>query len=324
MDGQLRRVEVKDTVPVYHLPAERIVVADLVDLPSGILRQLRHHLKRFLSPQGKISTGDIQTGQQQIGTAGRLRQVDDLPDVSRMHFLSDQQERTLRQTSARFMHTHRRDIRSRLHCRNRKIFSEIKMCPVCLISQNFHPFFVRHLHNRLQVGTDAVICRVVDKHRHRIRILLDRPLHIRALHPQRDSQSLIHVRIDIDRLRPAEHHCIDRAAVHISRKNDLVPFLAAGQDHGLDGRSRSAHHQECVFRSECVRRQFFRLLDDRYRVAQIVKGLHGIHVDADAPFPEKLHQLWIAPSVLMPRHIKGHDPVAPETFKRLIDRRSLL
>ena len=79
-----------------------------------------------------------------------------------------------------------------------------------------------------------------------------------------------------------------------------------------------------MIRTERLCRQLLRLLDHRYRMAQIVQRLHGIDVDTDAPFSEELHELRIAPSMLMSRNVEGNDPVSPETFQRLIDRRSCL
>ena len=69
---------------VYHLPAKRVVISDLIDLLSCVFRQFRYHFKGFLAAKSQISPRDIQTGQQQIGAAGRLCQIDDLTDISRM------------------------------------------------------------------------------------------------------------------------------------------------------------------------------------------------------------------------------------------------
>ena len=109
--------------------------------------------------------------------------------------------------------------------------------------------------------------------------------------------------------------------MYIPGHDDLVVFLTAGQDHGLDRRRGAADHEKCVVRSERVRRQFLRLFDHGDRVAQIVQRLHGIHVNADAPLPEKLHQL---PPMLVSRNVKGDHPVPAEPFQRLVDRRSFL
>ena len=77
-------------------------------------------------------------------------------------------------------------------------------------------------------------------------------------------------------------------------------------------------------RAECLCRQLLRLSDHRDRVAEIVQRLHGIHVDPHTFFSQKFHQFRISFSVLMSRNIKGHDPLLPETFQRLIDGRPFL
>ena len=157
---------------------------------------------------------------------------------------------------------------------------------MCLICQNFHALLMRHLNNRPQIRAYTVIGRIIDKYRHGVRIFFDRPFHISTFHPQRYSQPLVHIRIYIDGLCSAEHHGVDCTAVHISRQYDLVAFLAAREDHSLNCRRRSSHHQECMFSTKCVSRQLLRLFDHGYRVAQIVQGLHGIHVDTDTPLPQ--------------------------------------
>ena len=159
------------------------------------------------------------------------------------------------------------------------------MSPVSFIRKDQHPFFMRRLHDRPEVGTDAVISRIIDQDRHRVRILLDRFQDIVPLHSQRDPQPLVHIRVYIHRLRPAQHQSVDRTPVYIPGHDDLVIFLTAGQDHGLDCRRGAADHEKCVVRSERVRRQLLRLFDHGDRVAQIVQRLHGIHVNADAPLP---------------------------------------
>lgn len=76
--------------------------------------------------------------------------------------------------------------------------------------------------------------------------------------------------------------------------------------------------------AEGLSRQFLRLLDDGNRMAEIIQGFHGIHINPHTLLPQKLHQFRIPFSVLMSRNIKGHDPHFPETFQRLVDGRPFL
>ena len=77
--GKLGHIKIIDASAVYQFPAVSIITADGIDLLSCIFCHAGiTFAKRFLSAQGQISSGNIQTGKQQIGRAGRLRQVDDL------------------------------------------------------------------------------------------------------------------------------------------------------------------------------------------------------------------------------------------------------
>jgi len=58
---------------------------------------------------------------------------------------------------------------------------------------------------------------------------------------------------------------------------------------------------------ESLRRQFLRLFDDRHRMAQVVKRLHGIHIQTHTFLPQKFHELRVATPSLVPRHIERND-----------------
>ena len=134
------------------------------------------------------------------------------------------------------------------------------------------------LYDRAQIRTDAVIRRIVHKHRLSIWIFLDRPAHIFHTHSKRNPQSLIASRIHIDRNRASKHHRAHDAAVDISRQYNLLAPLDCRQHHALDRRCRSAYHQIGAGRSECLRRKLFRLTDHGDRMTEVVKRLHGVYV----------------------------------------------
>ena len=96
------------------------------------------------------------------------------------------------------------------------------MRAVGLVSEHLHTMGMGDLDDRLQIGADAVVRWIVNKHRLRIWMRLDRFFHILDLHAERDPQPLVQLWIDVDRLRINEHKRIDDTAVHIARQNDLV------------------------------------------------------------------------------------------------------
>ena len=324
MDRKLCRIKIENAVPVDHLSAECIIVSDLVDLASCIFSQPCHHIKRGLAPQDQISSGNVQTGQEQIRAAGRLGQVNDLTHIPRLHPLADEKKRALSQTPAGFVHTDRCNICPCLHGGYGQIFPKIKMCPVCLVGQHFHSVFMRHFNDRPQIGTDPVVGRIIDQYCNCIRVLTDRFLHVRAPHSKRNAEPFVHIRIHIDWLRTAKYKCIDRTSVYIPGHNDLIPFFTAGQDHGLHGGSRSAHHKKCMLCAKRLGRKILRFFDHRHGMTQIVQRLHGIHVNADALLAQQLDQFRIPPSVFVSRYVKGYHAVSAKPLQRLINGRPLL
>ena len=65
-------------------------------------------------------------------------------------------------------------------------------------------------------------------------------------------------------------------------------------------------------RPEGLRRELLGLPDDRYGVAEVVQGLHGGDVDADAALAQKVPELRVPPAPLVPWHIKGDHSGPPE------------
>ncbi|MPM69108.1 hypothetical protein SDC9_116052 [bioreactor metagenome] len=70
------------------------------------------------------------------------------------------------------MHRDRRHVRPRRHCGKRKLVVEVEVRTVRLVHERQHAARVRQLDNRLEVRTDTVIGRVVEQHRHRVRVLV--------------------------------------------------------------------------------------------------------------------------------------------------------
>ena len=193
-----------------------------------------------------------------------------------------------------------------------------------LVHQRQHTVAVRQLDQRAQVRADAVISGVVDENGDRVWVCLNGRAHIGSFHAERDAELPVHFRVDINRLGPAQHQRIDRALVDVARQNDLVPRFARGQDHALHAAGRAAHHQKRLRRAESVCGKVLGVFDDRDRVAEIVQRFHGVDVEADAFFAQKLYEFRVAAAALVARHIERDHALAAEFFQRLIDRRFLL
>ena len=167
--------------------------------------------------------------------------------------------------------------------------------------------FMCHFNDRTQIRTDPIVGRIVYKNCGCIRILTDRPFHLRNLHSEWYPQFCIHFRIYIHRNRTAQYQCIDHAFMYISRQNDLVTCLAAGKHHSLHGRSCSANHKKGMIRTKCFRCQFFCFLDHRNRMTEVIQRLHGIDIQADTFFSQKIRKFRISSSAFMSRYIKRHN-----------------
>ena len=219
------------------------------------------------------------------------------------------------------MHGNRCHIRSCVHGTDRKVLTKIQMGSMGFIHQNQHIVCMSNLYNGSKIRTDSIIGRIVHQHRHGIRIRDNRFFHFRHFHSQGNSETVIHLRVYINRYRSTQYQGIDHTLVYISWKNDLIPRLAAGKYHSLYGRGSSSYHEKSMIRTECFRRQLLCLFDHRYRMAEIVQRFHGIHIQTDTFFTQKFHQFRIPPPSLMPGHIEGNDPSFLQFFQRLIDRR---
>ena len=150
-------------------------------------------------------------------------------------------------------------------------------------------------------------------------MLFDGLFHLLPLHAQRDAEALVHLGVDVDRHRAAEHQSVQHAAVDVAGQDDLIAPLADCQHHALHRAGGAAHHQEGVGRAESVGGQLLRLPDDRYRVAEIVQRFHAVDVHAHALLAQKGRQLGVAPPALVAGHVEGHHPHLPELFQRLVD-----
>lgn len=54
-------------------------------------------------------------------------------------------------------------------------------------------------------------------------------------------------------------------------------------------------------------------------MTEVIKGLHGVDVNADALLAEQSDKLRISSATLMSRDIKGNDALFAESFKRLVN-----
>ena len=184
------------------------------------------------------------------------------------------------------MHTYGCHIRTGFHRRYRQVLVKIQMRSVCLIDQRHHAMLVRQFYDGSQIRTDPVIGGIVHKYRRCIRMLQNGLFHLGQFHTESDTDVIIHLRIDIYRLRSAQYQCIDHTAVNITRQDDLIPRFAGREHHALYRRSGTAHHKICVVRAKCICRQLLRLIDHGNRMAQIVQRFHGIDIQTDTLFPQ--------------------------------------
>ena len=136
-----------------------------------------------------------------------------------------------------------------------------------LVRQNLHTSDVCKLHNRPDIRADTVVCRIIHQYRHRVRIILNGLPYLVRLHSQGDPQSLIHLRVHIDRNSSAENQGVNHAFMYIARENDLISCTADRKDHRLYCRGRPAYHQICSGRSKCFSCQLLGLFDYGNRMA---------------------------------------------------------
>src|SRR5699024_8780746 len=125
VDRQLGYVEVIDDVAVDQLPRVGVVATDVVDLAAGIFSHLHNAGKSLLAAQGKVAPEDVQAGKQQVGGAGGLGQVDDLPHITLVHGRTCQQHRALGQAAAGLVHRDRRHVRAGRHRTDGHVFAKI-------------------------------------------------------------------------------------------------------------------------------------------------------------------------------------------------------
>lgn len=85
------------------------------------------------------------------------------------------------------------------HSGDRQAAAEIKVRAVCFVREAQHTGIVRHLYDCAQVAANAVVCGVIDEHRHGVRVFADGFCHLLALHTERNTEAMIHLRVDVDR-----------------------------------------------------------------------------------------------------------------------------
>ena len=196
------------------------------------------------------------------------------------------------------------------------------MRAVRLVRQHLHARGVAQPDDLLEVRADTVIGRVVDQDRFGGGVLLDRVLHVRNRHTQRDTQPVVHLRIDVNRDRAGEHERVYDRTVHVAGQDDLIPAFDDRQHHRLYARGRAADHEEGVRRAESLGGELLRLADDADRVAQVVQRLHGVDVHGHALFAEEFGQFGVAAPALVSGDIKRDDTHIFKVFERLFDRRT--
>ena len=198
------------------------------------------------------------------------------------------------------------------------------MSPVGFIGQTSHSRIMSHAHNGPQVPADAIVGRIIYQYSDGIGMFRNSPCHLLALHAQRNPQPRIDFRIDINRNGTAEYQGIDDTFMDVAWQDNLIPPFADGQYHALHGTGRTADHEERMIGAKCFGCQFFRLADDRNRMAEIIQRLHAVDIDADALFSQKRRQFRISPSPLMTRYIKRDNAHITEALQCFINRCPLL
>lgn len=210
-------------------------------------------------------------------------------------------------------------VRPGFHGGYRQPAAKVKVGAVGFVRQAQHPGVMRHLDDGPQVAADAVVGGVVHQHGHGVGVLGNGLGHLLPLHAQGDAQPGIHLRVDVDRHRTAQHQSVQHAAVDVAGQNDLVAPLAGGKHHALHRAGGAAHHQKGVCCAKGVGGQLLGLPDHRYRVAEVVQGLHAVYVHTHALLTQKSGQLRVAPAALVARHIKRHHPHLTEALQRFVD-----
>ena len=141
------------------------------------------------------------------------------------------------------------------------------------------------------------------------------------IHAQGNTQLAVHIRINIYGNSAIQNQRINYTFMHIAGQNNLFPGLSGGKHHALHGGSSSSHHEKGMCRTKGLCRQLLRIPNNRYRMAQIIQGLHGVYVQVYTFFSKKLPQLGIAAATLVTRHIKGYHALFTKGLQGLVNRR---
>ena len=315
VDGKFGDIEIVDARAVDELLAVGVIASDVVDFVARVLRHFHNLFKGIVPVQCKIAAADIQARHQKIGRARRLHQVDDLAHIIGIHPLIQEEQRALREASARFVHGDGRHIRPRLHGADGQFFMKIEMRAVRFVRQNFQPVRMCEFHDGAQVRTYPVISGVVDKDRHRLGVGSDSLFQTGQFHAERNPKPLVDFGIDVHGNGAAQNQAVDDALVHVARQNDFVPFFADGENHALHRGCRAADHKEGILCAERLRGERFRLLDYGGWVAEVVQRLHRVYVQPHAFFAQQGDELGVAPTALMAGHVKGNDALPAQAFQ---------
>ena len=194
------------------------------------------------------------------------------------------------------------------------------MGPVCLIAEHQHSVFMGNFDDLRQIRANPIIGRVVDQDGLCIGVLFNCLFDPLDRHPKRDSEPAVDTGGDIDRHCAADDQRVNCTAMDIAGHDDLLACLAGGHDHCLHAGTRPADHQKGVICAKSVGCELLCLPDHRNRVTEVVQCLHRIHIRADAVAAKEVTQRLVAPSALMPRHVKMHHAGIPDPFEGVTDR----
>ena len=322
MHRKLGLVERVERLAVAKLLAEGVIAADGVYLFSRIIRELHRFRVELPAVEREVLPRQVEGHHQQVACAGGLGEIDYLPDVVRVYSLPQEQYRALGEASSGFVHRYRSHVRAAAHGAGRKSIAKIEVRSVRFVNQHLHAVPVYYLDDLPQIGAYAVVGRVVDQHGFRVRICEDSRLDFLRGHSERYAEVVVDAGVHVDRYRSADHQRIDCAPVDVSRENYLIPRLAYRHHHRLNCSGGSVDDEDGVFRSEGVRSVLLSLLYDGNGVAEVVEGLHGVHVVPHARLAQEVPQRLVAAASLVPGDIKLDNAVKLIFLHCLVKRRT--
>ena len=102
-----------------------------------------------------------------------------------------------------------------------------------LVSQTVHPMVMGQLYDRLNIGTNPVIGRIVYQYRLRVRIFLNGLFYIFYTPSQRNSQPVLSLGIYITRDVTSSHPTSSEASVDVYGKHYFLSTLSPCRAHSL-------------------------------------------------------------------------------------------